>query len=124
MTTTDAFLSRTAVPRSPSLSAREREVLATWFVCDSKRAVAQRLFVTPATVQTHLARIRAKYQAVGRPAGTKIALFIRALEDGYCTLEDILECTNDEAAGTRHASEPAQSASLSQPPRPHLSSVR
>ena len=53
--------------------------------------VADQLFVTVATVRTHLARIRSKYREVGRPAGTKIALLIRAVEDGYCTLDDIAD---------------------------------
>lgn len=94
MTTPDAVLTRTNASRSPQLSAREQEVLTTWLVCDSKHVAAQRLYVTSSTVQTHLARIRDKYQAAGRPAGTKIALFIRALEDGYCTLDDIIAQTN------------------------------
>ncbi|MBD0023991.1 hypothetical protein GII33_01135 [Gordonia pseudamarae] len=74
---------------SPRLSAREVEILSTWLVCDTKVEVADKLFVTAATVRTHLARIRSKYRDVGRPAGTKIALLIRAVEDGYCTLDDI-----------------------------------
>ncbi len=81
------------VPRpglaTPRLSAREVEILSTWLVCDTKVEVAERLFVTVATVRTHLARIRSKYRDAGRPAGTKIALLIRAVEDGYCTLDDI-----------------------------------
>lgn len=81
------------VPRpglaTPRLSAREVEILSTWLVCDTKVEVAERLFVTVATVRTHLARIRSKYRDAGRPAGTKIALLIRAVEDGYCTLGDI-----------------------------------
>ena len=59
---------------SPRLSAREVEILSTWLVCDTKVEVADKLFVTAATVRTHLARIRSKYRDVGRPAGTKIAL--------------------------------------------------
>lgn len=76
-------------PASPRLSAREVEILSTWLVCDTKVEVADKLFVTVATVRTHLARIRSKYREAGRPAGTKIALLIRAVEDGYCTLDDI-----------------------------------
>ncbi len=76
---------------SPRLSVREVEILSTWLVCDTKVEVADQLFVTVATVRTHLARIRSKYREVGRPAGTKIALLIRAVEDGYCTLDDIAD---------------------------------
>lgn len=89
---------------SPRLSAREVEILSTWLVCDTKVEVAERLFVTVATVRTHLARIRSKYRDAGRPAGTKIALLIRAVEDGYCTLDDIA-CRLD--FGTRDEDEDA-----------------
>ncbi|MFW0794459.1 LuxR C-terminal-related transcriptional regulator [Gordonia sp. CPCC 205515] len=71
------------------LSDREVEVLTRWLVSESKREVAQALFITDATVHTHLARIRGKYQAAGRPANTKVALLIRAIEDGYVTLSDV-----------------------------------
>ncbi|MFZ2527294.1 MAG: LuxR C-terminal-related transcriptional regulator [Rhodococcus sp. (in: high G+C Gram-positive bacteria)] len=81
-------------PRSPSLSSREKQVLTLWLVCDSKHDVAQQLFITVATVQTHLMRIRIKYEAANRPAGNKIALLIRALEDGYCTLDEIARSTD------------------------------
>lgn len=94
MTLLDTLPTSTTPTRSPSLSAREQEVLTTWLICDSKDAVAQRLFITAATVQTHLMRIRDKYQAAGRPAGNKIALLIRALEDGYCSLGDIARSIN------------------------------
>ncbi|WP_418346015.1 LuxR C-terminal-related transcriptional regulator [Rhodococcus pyridinivorans] len=96
MTASDALVSRTTLPRPPSLSDREQEVLTTWLVCDSKHAVAQRLFISVSTVQTHLMRIRDKYQDAGRPAGSKLALFIRALEDGYCTLDEIIASINNE----------------------------
>ncbi|MGV9709552.1 response regulator transcription factor [Gordonia sp. NPDC003424] len=71
------------------LSDREIEVLTLWLASESKREVAQALYISDATVHTHLARIRAKYQSVRRPANTKIALLIRAIEDGYLTLNDI-----------------------------------
>ncbi|GAB91024.1 response regulator transcription factor [Gordonia rhizosphera] len=78
--------------RTPSLlSDREIEVLTQWLVCDSKREVGQALFISAATVQTHLARIRGKYEDAGRPAGTKIALLIRAIEDGYITLNEVAQ---------------------------------
>ena len=61
--------------------------------------MADQLFVTVATVRTHLARIRSKYREVGRPRGTKIALLIRAVEDGYCTLDDIADKPRLRGAG-------------------------
>ena len=74
---------------TPSLSAREREVLRAWMLHDSKNAVARSLFLSLGTVNTHLTRIRQKYEAVGRAAGTKAALVARALQDGIITLDEL-----------------------------------
>lgn len=41
------------------------------------------------TVSTYIQRVRAKYEAVGRPARTKVRLLIRAVEDGYVRLDDL-----------------------------------
>ena len=76
-------------PRRPRLSPREQEVLLHWFRTESKELVGAALFITPATVNTHLARIRTKYAAVGRPATTKAALIARALQDGIVTLHEL-----------------------------------
>lgn len=84
LTTTTASPSRV-----PSLSPREIEVLLAWILSDSKTAVCGQLFITPATVNTHIARIREKYQLVGRPAPTKATLLARALQDGYLTLDQL-----------------------------------
>ncbi len=73
----------------PSLSAREIEVLRAWLVCDSKDVAARSLFISPATVNTHVARIRDKYDAVGRPAASKSTLLARALQDGLITVEEL-----------------------------------
>jgi DNA-binding CsgD family transcriptional regulator len=77
---------RPAIVR-PSLSDREVEVLLAWLAADSKEDAAARLFISASTVSTHLARIRAKYTAVGRGAPTKTHLFARALQDGYTGLD-------------------------------------
>lgn len=73
----------------PGLSEREREVLSAWFQTESKDVVAKSLYLSPATVKTHLQRIRAKYAAVGRPAPTKAKLVARALEDGLLGIDQI-----------------------------------
>ena len=73
----------------PMLSPREQEVLLHWFRTDSKNLVASALYISTATVNTHLARVRTKYAAVGRPATTKAALIARALQDGLITLDDV-----------------------------------
>ena len=72
----------------PSLAAREKEVLVAWFQTESKELVGNRLFISPATVRTHLQRIRLKYAAVGRPATTKAALVARAIQDGLISVDE------------------------------------
>ena len=80
-----------AVPLSapPALSSREREVLVAWLATDSKTAVGRALFITTATVRTHIQRIREKYEAVGRPASSKAALAIRAIQDGIIAVDEL-----------------------------------
>lgn len=82
---------RRCVPRPRpvvALSEREIEVLLAWFASDSKDGAARKLFISPATVATHIARVRAKYTVTGRAARTKTALFARFLEDGHTRLQD------------------------------------
>ena len=76
-----------AVARRPMLSRREVEVLLTWLRAESKEDAATTLFISASTVSTHLARIRTKYTAAGRPAPTKTHLLARALQDGYTSLD-------------------------------------
>lgn len=76
-----------AAMRRPVLSRREVEVLLTWLRAESKEDAAATLFISASTVSTHLARIRAKYTAAGRPAPTKTHLLARALQDGYTSLD-------------------------------------
>lgn len=76
-------------PQPAALSARECEVLRTWVMTDSKSAAAQRLFISTSTVNTHITRIRQKYDDVGRPARTKAALVIRALQDGLIDMSEL-----------------------------------
>ncbi|HLS78776.1 MAG TPA: LuxR C-terminal-related transcriptional regulator [Nocardia sp.] len=71
------------------LTKREVEVLLAWLRSDTKAQVAAELFITPATINTHLVRIRDKYEAAGRPAGTKAALVARALQDGLIELDEL-----------------------------------
>ncbi|MEP9392627.1 MULTISPECIES: response regulator transcription factor [Gordonia] len=76
------------LPR-PNLTTREVEVLRTWLMVDSKPAVAQELFISLGTVNTHLTRIRAKYAELGRTAPTKAALVARAVQDGLVRLDEL-----------------------------------
>ena len=73
----------------PNLTSREMEILIAWFQTESKDLVAQRLFISPSTVRTHLQRVRAKYAAVGRQAQTKSALVARAIQDGIIAVDDL-----------------------------------
>lgn len=72
-------------PRRPLLSHREVEVLLGIAEGRTRRAVARSLGVSEGTVKTYLERIRGKYRAVGRAAGTAVELYQRALEDGLIT---------------------------------------
>lgn len=75
--------------RSPELSAREEQVLRAWLMCDTKQEVADSLFVSVGTVNTHLGRIRSKYERAGRSANTKASLLARALQDGIIRLDEV-----------------------------------
>jgi DNA-binding NarL/FixJ family response regulator len=75
--------------RRPRLSDREKQVLIAWFQTGSKDVVAERLFIAPSTVRTHLQRARAKYATAGRPAPSKSALLARAIEDGILSIADL-----------------------------------
>jgi DNA-binding NarL/FixJ family response regulator len=65
-----------------SLSERERDVLRLYASNLPAKSVARRLGITEGTVKEYLKRIRAKYAELHRPAGTKLDLYHRALEDG------------------------------------------
>lgn len=75
--------------KQPSMTAREIEVLLEWLRNDSKREVARALYISAGTVGTHLHRIRAKYAAVGRPANSKAALVVRAIQDGLVGIDEL-----------------------------------
>ncbi len=80
-------------PGRPHLSPREVEVLRAWFAALSKELVAAKLHITVKTVDTHIARVRAKYANVGRAARTKSELVSRALDDGVITLQELNQQT-------------------------------
>ena len=77
------------------LSTREVEVLLAWFHAETKAAAAEEFarrtgqFISLGTVNTHLARIRYKYEAAGRAAPTKAALVVRALQDQLIQIDDL-----------------------------------
>ena len=73
----------------PTLSEREIEVLVHWLRTESKASVGRTLYISASTVSTHLQRIRDKYAAVGRPASSKVALAIRAIQDELVDVEQL-----------------------------------
>lgn len=85
-TAIERHISRTV---APTLSDREIEVMLAWILSDAKDDVCRTLYISIGTVNTHLARIRAKYDKAGRPAPTKATLLARALQDGYIALNDL-----------------------------------
>lgn len=66
-----------------TLSERQREVLELFAMGEPAKRVATLTGLSQGTVQDYLGRIRAKYALAGRPAATKIELFLRAQEDGF-----------------------------------------
>lgn len=65
------------------LSTRELETLRLY--CDGTKIddIARQLHVSASTVNTYLTRIRAKYNATGRPVRTRLELRREASEDGW-----------------------------------------
>ncbi|WP_431230678.1 response regulator transcription factor [Paenarthrobacter nicotinovorans] len=65
-----------------SLSDREAECLALYATGYGLGQVATKMGVKESTVKKFVARIREKYEEADRPAGTKVDLLKRAVEDG------------------------------------------
>lgn len=65
-----------------NLSDRERECIALYAAGLGQYQVSRRMNIAESTVKKNIDRIREKYEAAGRPANTKIDLYIRAVEDG------------------------------------------
>lgn len=61
----------------------------SWLKQESKSTTGQALYITASTVRTHLQRIRQKYADVDRPARTKAALAIRAIQDGLVDVDEL-----------------------------------
>lgn len=65
-----------------NLSQRENECIALYATGYSQVQVARQLNIAASTVKENIDRARAKYVTAGRPAETKVDLYIRAVEDG------------------------------------------
>jgi DNA-binding NarL/FixJ family response regulator len=72
-----------------NLSPRERQVLGLYASGFALKQVAFELGVSYSTVKEHIDRVRSKYSSIGRPAGTKTELYLRALEDGVIDGESL-----------------------------------
>jgi DNA-binding NarL/FixJ family response regulator len=64
------------------LSVREMQTLRLYASGMPAKSVARRMGISSGTVATNIKRIKAKYEAAGRPAWTRMDLFRRAVEDG------------------------------------------
>jgi two-component system, NarL family, nitrate/nitrite response regulator NarL len=74
-------MSRDRSPGRPELSDRERDTVDLYARGLTLPAVAAELGVTFASAKGYLQRAKAKYQAVGRPVGTRTQLQARLAED-------------------------------------------
>jgi len=70
-------------PLRPALSEQEERALSLYASGLKLQSVARIMEVQPSTVKEYIERIRAKYEAVGRRAPTKVHLARNAEEDGY-----------------------------------------
>lgn len=68
---------------SGHLTEREVRVLEAWLESDTTREAAAKLFIAESTVRLCLLRVRKRFEAQGRLAGSKAALLARLVEDGY-----------------------------------------
>ncbi len=63
------------------LSVREHALLTAYVSGMTLEAAARHVGIRPTTAKTYLRRVRAKYQAIGRPANTKVELARRVWEE-------------------------------------------
>ncbi len=80
-----AALDAAPLEQRPLLSERESEALRLYASGLEMKSAARRMGIALATYKEYLLRIRRKYAEVDRPAGTKLDLYHRAVEDGYLT---------------------------------------
>lgn len=75
----ESMMRHLRAPRT-TLTAREVEILRALAHGDSNRAIAKRLFITEATVKTHLVHIYAKLEVDSRTAAVAAALERRLIQ--------------------------------------------
>jgi two-component system nitrate/nitrite response regulator NarL len=69
------------------LSAREHALLTAYVSGMTLEAAARHVGIRPTTAKTYLRRVKAKYQAIGRPAHTKLELARRVWEEAEMSSE-------------------------------------
>ena len=77
----------------PELSIQEERALVLYASGLTLGAVAESIGVQVGTAKKYIQRVRAKYAAAGRPAGSRFALSRAAIEDGYLGLSPTLTAT-------------------------------
>jgi len=70
-------------PERPALSDQEERVLVLYATGLSLEAVAAAVGVQRETAKKYLQRVKSKYAAIDRPAGSRIELYRAAHTDGY-----------------------------------------
>jgi DNA-binding CsgD family transcriptional regulator len=73
--------------RCVQLSVREHALLTAYVSGMTLEAAARHVGIRPTTAKTYLRRVRAKYQAIGRPAHTKLELARRVWEEAEVSSE-------------------------------------
>ncbi|HEY1917793.1 MAG TPA: tetratricopeptide repeat protein [Streptosporangiaceae bacterium] len=68
-------------PRCVRLSVREHALLTAYVSGMTLEAAARHVGIRPTTAKTYLRRVKAKYEAAGRPAHTKVELARRVWEE-------------------------------------------
>jgi DNA-binding NarL/FixJ family response regulator len=69
------------------LSVREHALLTAYVSGMTLEAAARHVGIRPTTAKTYLGRVKAKYQAIGRPAHTKVELARRVWEEAELSSE-------------------------------------
>ncbi|HWV49810.1 MAG TPA: sigma factor-like helix-turn-helix DNA-binding protein [Microbacterium sp.] len=75
----------------PDLSVQERRVLSLYASGLTISDVAERIGVREDTARKYLARVKAKYAAIGRPARSKLELARAAWDDGLLGLDPVIK---------------------------------
>lgn len=95
-------------------SDRERECSLLWFAGLTKKEIGAEIFLAESTVNTHLTRLRDKFEGRGLSAHNQALLLVRLLAEGELTLAEVLAAVDRVAADTAHSRAPG---SLSGCPR-------